>query len=86
MLLLLPSLQCCSRPTAQNKRPLAESTIIKLHAINLIIELCVPIYVVWHYTGSPMFGFQYLFTATVLWVSASMLWYYSVRLHASKSC
>eukprot|EP00953_Heterococcus_sp_UTEX-ZZ885_P029531 15667-Heterococcus_DN1.PRE.3 len=62
------AIEYMSRPTAQNKRPLAESTIIKLHAINLIIELCVPVYVVWQYTGSPMFGFQYLFTATVLWM------------------
>jgi diacylglycerol O-acyltransferase-1 len=44
----------------------SERTLILIHGSNIAVEVCVPLWIVWNYDGSPIFGFFYLWTAIVL--------------------
>ncbi|KAG5181583.1 diacylglycerol O-acyltransferase, type 1, C-terminal half [Tribonema minus] len=57
-----------SKPKRTASKRIPESLLLSLHGLNCTVELCIPLYVVWHYTGAPMFGFAYLFTAVLLWM------------------
>ncbi|CAM9143530.1 unnamed protein product [Chrysoparadoxa australica] len=52
----------------KRKRVIGESSVLLLHGINITLVLVIPVHIVWHYTGHPVFGFCYLYTATLLWM------------------